>query len=128
MTSLVISISLSLAELTSSICGQIVSTLSIGPAGKLLMNAHIVTVLPIANVPPETFLCNDAVADPKNWVPWHAIAPFPFGPSSALFFTNYCVGLNRIVGCNPIPEIGQLHQPIILSALSIILQSHNLSQ
>ena len=80
MTSLLISISLSLAEMTSSICGQIESTLSIGPAGKLLMNAHIVTVLPIANVSPETFLCNDAVADPKNWVPWHTIALSPLPP------------------------------------------------
>ena len=32
---------------------------------------------------------------------------------------------NRTVGCNRIPEIGQLHQPIILSALSLINQSQN---
>ena len=41
------------------------------------------------------------------------------GALTALFFTNYCVGVEMglQVGCNWIPEIGQLHQPIILSAL-----------
>ena len=31
----------------------------------------------MANVSLETFLCNDAVANPKDWVPWHTIAPSP---------------------------------------------------
>ena len=53
------------------------------------------------------------------------------GALSASFFTNYCVGLKSDgeiaqVGCNWIPELAQLHQPV--SALSLIHQSHHLSQ
>ena len=50
------------------------------------------------------------------------------GAFTALFCTNYCVGLkldSQTVGYDQIPKIGQLHQPIILSAVSLIHQSHN---
>ena len=41
------------------------------------------------------------------------------GALAALFFTDfYCVGLK--LDSNQIPEMGQLHQPIQLSALSLI--------
>ena len=47
---------------------------------------------------------------------------------TALFFTNYSEGLRSDSEIGQLAVIGQLHQPIILSALGLIHQSHNLSQ
>ena len=47
---------------------------------------------------------------------------------TALFFTNHYVGLKSDSEIGQLAVIGELHQPIISSALSLIHQSHNLSQ
>ena len=49
------------------------------------------------------------------------------GALTALFCVCVCVCRVEIGQWNRIPGIGHLHQPIMLSALSFIHQSHNLS-
>ena len=56
------------------------------------------------------------------------------GALTTLFFTSYCVGLKSNSEIEQLAEIGylklfrQLHQPVILSALSLIHLSQNLPQ
>ena len=48
------------------------------------------------------------------------------GALTALFFSNYCVGLKSDSEIRQLAVIRQLRQPAILSALSLIRQSHHL--
>ena len=48
------------------------------------------------------------------------------GALTALFFSNYCVGLKSDSEITQLAVIRQLRQPVILSALSLIRLSHHL--